>query len=225
MSFNQLTARPAVVAYARSFIGKLPYILGGGHTWQPGEPTPDGFDCSGFSGFVFLSLLGIALSPGLGESGTSETQWQDAVGGQVPSFSDVQLGDVIFFQDFEFPNPGHVGIVATIDGAESGTYVSAYDTADGITEEPWTWGSNVFWGVTNPISTLPPAPKPLEVPMIITENATDKGKFLVSGSRKSPIPGPDPGPALSLLAAQGILEQDLTPAELAELVEVPWGTL
>lgn len=77
-------ADSSIVATARQFIG-VPYVYGG--------TTPAGFDCSGFTAYVF-ALHGISLP--------RTDAGQRAAGVAVPA-SEAQPGDLVWW-------PGHVGI-------------------------------------------------------------------------------------------------------------------
>jgi len=76
----------AVLEIAARYVG-VPYVSGG--------TTPDGFDCSGFTSYVYAQL-GISLPR------TSSSQRN---AGTVVSRADAQPGDLIW-------SPGHVGIYA-----------------------------------------------------------------------------------------------------------------
>ena len=76
----------AVIEVAARYVG-VPYVYGG--------TTPDGFDCSGFTSYVYAQL-GITLSR------TSSAQRYDGV---VVSRANAQPGDLIW-------SPGHIGIYA-----------------------------------------------------------------------------------------------------------------
>ncbi len=101
----------SVVSEAESFEG-TPYVWGG--------TSPSGFDCSGLVQYAY-GQLGISLPR------TSEEQSQ--VGTAVPSLSDAQPGDLLFFagSDGTASAPGHVGIYIgngqMIDAPHTGTTV------------------------------------------------------------------------------------------------------
>ena len=80
----------AVLAEADKYKG-VPYVFGG--------TTPSGFDCSGYTRFVFAKA-GIAL-PRLADE-------QYAMGKSV-SRANLQPGDLVFFETYE-PGPSHSGI-------------------------------------------------------------------------------------------------------------------
>ncbi|MGG3467417.1 NlpC/P60 family protein [Neobacillus pocheonensis] len=93
----------AVIAYAKQFLG-TPYVWGGS--------TPSGFDCSGFTSYVFRNAAGINLP--------RVSRDQQNVGTRI-SPSQVQPGDLVFRG-----NPAyHVGIY--IGG---GQYIHAPQTGD-----------------------------------------------------------------------------------------------
>ena len=78
------SARGSIVATARQFLG-VPYVSGGS--------TPSGFDCSGFTQYVYR-LHGINIPRTSGD--------QASVGAHIPK-SQLQAGDIVAFS-------GHVGI-------------------------------------------------------------------------------------------------------------------
>ncbi|ADG73683.1 NLP/P60 protein [Cellulomonas flavigena DSM 20109] len=82
----QSVAGNAVLEVAARYVG-VPYVYGG--------TTPDGFDCSGFTSYVYAQL-GITLPR------TSSAQRN---AGTVVSRADAQPGDIIW-------SPGHIGIYA-----------------------------------------------------------------------------------------------------------------
>ena len=76
----------AILDVAGRYVG-VPYVSGG--------TTPDGFDCSGFTSYVFAQL-------GINLPRTSSAQ---ALAGTVVSRADAQPGDLIY-------SPGHIAIYA-----------------------------------------------------------------------------------------------------------------
>ena len=82
-------------ALARSYLG-VPYVYGGS--------SPSGFDCSGFTSYIYKQL-------GYPIQRTASTQWQS--NGTYVSRSDLQAGDLVFFRDPARANgkpASHVGI-------------------------------------------------------------------------------------------------------------------
>ncbi|MEP7764663.1 NlpC/P60 family protein [Sanguibacter sp. 25GB23B1] len=76
----------AIIDAASRYVG-VPYVYGG--------TTPSGFDCSGFTSYVFAQV-GISLP---------RTSGAQQAAGTVVSRADAQPGDLIF-------SPGHIGIYA-----------------------------------------------------------------------------------------------------------------
>ncbi len=83
---NYITRR--IISSSLNYIG-VPYVFGG--------TTPSGFDCSGFTSYVFANA-GVYIPR------TADAQY--AVGTPV---SNPEPGDLVFFQTYE-PGPSHVGI-------------------------------------------------------------------------------------------------------------------
>ncbi|MCL6592500.1 MAG: C40 family peptidase [Alicyclobacillus sp.] len=101
--------RSQLVRYAESFIG-TPYAWGG--------TSPSGFDCSGFTQYVFAHF-GVALAR------TSEDQF----GQGVPvSESALQPGDLVFFSTYA-PGATHVGIYIgggmMVDAEDAGCIIAS----------------------------------------------------------------------------------------------------
>jgi cell wall-associated NlpC family hydrolase len=84
-----------VVAVARTFIG-IPYRNGGA--------DPGGFDCSGFTQYVFAQL-GVSLPRGAGEQATA---------GERVDRRDIREGDLVFFA-IDGRTISHVGIAVAAD--------------------------------------------------------------------------------------------------------------
>ena len=102
----------SVVAFAASFVGKVPYVWGGA--------SPSGFDCSGFTMYVY-SNFGVSLPH---NAAVQQCRCRSVPAGQE------QPGDLVFFG-----NPAyHVGIYAgggsMIDAPCTGRDVS-YDSISG----------------------------------------------------------------------------------------------
>lgn len=83
---NDSSVASSIVSYAYQFLG-VPYVYGGS--------TPSGFDCSGFTSYVFANAAGISLARTSGG--------QTYGGAAVGSISEALPGDIICY-------PGHVGI-------------------------------------------------------------------------------------------------------------------
>jgi cell wall-associated NlpC family hydrolase len=102
----------AVIAYASNFLG-TPYLWGGS--------TPSGFDCSGFTQYVYAHF-GISIGR------TTFAQINDGV--QV-SKGNLQTGDLVFFGTSQ--DPHHVGIYVG-----NNTYMHAPRTGDVLKVSPMT---------------------------------------------------------------------------------------
>lgn len=76
----------AIVDYAYKFLG-TPYLWGG--------TSPSGFDCSGFTQYVFQNAAGVSLP---------RTTYEQINVGVAVAYNDLQPGDLVF------PHTGHVGI-------------------------------------------------------------------------------------------------------------------
>ena len=81
----------SVVEYAKQYLG-CKYVLGG--------TSPSGFDCSGFTTYVFKHF-GISLS---------RTSGAQASNGTKVERSNLQAGDILIFNDSSNSKVGHVGI-------------------------------------------------------------------------------------------------------------------
>ncbi len=109
----QAVSGAAVVEFARLFIG-TPYVYGG--------TTPDGFDCSGFTQYVY-GHFGISLPR------SSDAQGQ--VGVRIPA-SEALPGDLLYW-------PGHVGIYTG-----NGNHIAARNPGTPLSEGPIYDWSVVF---------------------------------------------------------------------------------
>jgi cell wall-associated NlpC family hydrolase len=103
----------SVVAFAASYVGKVPYVWGGS--------TPAGFDCSGFTMYVY-SNFGVSLPH---NAAAQQSMCADVTGSEQP-------GDLVFFGRPAY----HVGIYAgggsMIDAPCTGRMVS-YDSVANAT--------------------------------------------------------------------------------------------
>lgn len=99
----------ALISYAESFVG-LPYIWGGT------TPSP-GFDCSGFTQFVFTHF-GVPIG---------RDTWSQFAEGVPVSRGNLQPGDVVFFSTYA-PGASHVGIYVgndmMVDSEDAGLIVT-----------------------------------------------------------------------------------------------------
>lgn len=99
----------ALISYAESFVG-LPYIWGGT------TPSP-GFDCSGFTQFVFAHF-GVYIA---------RDTWSQFAEGVPVHRNNLQPGDVVFFSTYA-PGASHVGIYVgndmMVDSEDAGLIVT-----------------------------------------------------------------------------------------------------
>lgn len=107
----------AVIATAKKYIG-VPYVWGGS--------SPSGFDCSGFVQYVFQQH-GIQLNR------TASTQYQH---GTYVSRSNLQPGDLVFFQNTYTTGISHLGIYIG-----NGEFIHA-SSSNGVTISQL---SNTYW--------------------------------------------------------------------------------
>lgn len=91
-----------IVDYAYKFLG-TPYVYGG--------TTPSGFDCSGFTSYVYRHAAGIEIS--------RTTHTQRYQGRSIP-YNQMQVGDLVFTSGY-----GHVGIYVG-----GGNFIHAPQTGD-----------------------------------------------------------------------------------------------
>jgi cell wall-associated NlpC family hydrolase len=107
-----------VITYARTYTG-TPYRLG--------ASGPSHFDCSHFTSHVFKKF-GYTLTP------FTQAQYKEAR--EVPSYADMQVGDLVFFgKRGSVRDIGHVGIVVSLN-RENGSFNFIHaSTSKGVTED------------------------------------------------------------------------------------------
>lgn len=110
--------RKKLVEYALSFVG-YKYIYGG--------TTPAGFDCSGFTQYVYKNAVSKNL---LRNSASQSTQ------GRSVSFEDIQVGDLLFYSSGSRIN--HVGIYIG-----NNKIVHASNPTSGVKISPWNYRNPV----------------------------------------------------------------------------------
>lgn len=112
------TASTASTASTSSIVNYAYGFLGTDYIWGGTTPSP-GFDCSGFTSYVFRNAAGVEI--------TRTTGSQMGVGAVV-SYDDLQVGDLVFTY-----GGGHVGIY--IGG---GSYIHASQPGDVVKVSPVT---------------------------------------------------------------------------------------
>ena len=115
---DTLSLSDQVVAYARTFTG-TPYKLG--------ASGPSRFDCSSYTRYVFKHF-------GFDITAYSAIQFKE--GREVPTYKDLQKGDLVFFgKRGSVRNIGHVGIVVSVDKEQgSFTFIHA-SVSKGVVEQ------------------------------------------------------------------------------------------
>ncbi|WP_063975119.1 C40 family peptidase [Domibacillus aminovorans] len=109
----------SIVTYGKKFMG-VPYVFGG--------TTPNGFDCSGFTQYIYKHAAGVSLPR------TTDQQYK--VGTSVAK-SDLQPGDLVFFANTYRQGISHVGVYA------GGNMVLNATSSDGIALVSL---NNSYWG-------------------------------------------------------------------------------
>lgn len=108
-----------MVEYSRRFIGTR---------YRSGGKTPAGFDCSGFTGFVFRHF-GITLGA------SSSIQ---ALQGEAVDPTNLRPGDLLFFSRGAKSNRvGHVGMVTEVDSITGHTRFIHATTRNGVIESSY----------------------------------------------------------------------------------------
>jgi len=114
----ELPLADQIIAFARTFTG-VPYRLG--------AAGPKEFDCSGFTSYVYKHF-------GYNLTKFSVAQFKE--GREVPSFSDIQKGDLVFFGKRDSVRDiGHVGIVVSIDRERGSFRFIHASVSRGVTED------------------------------------------------------------------------------------------
>ena len=121
------TSADKLLSFAAKYLG-TPYVYGGS--------TPSGFDCSGFTSYVYRNALGISLPRTSREQSRSFTK--------ISSISNLQPGDLVFFGS---GSVGHVGIYVGngdfIHSPHTGSVVK-YDSLYGHYSNRFMWGGRVL---------------------------------------------------------------------------------
>lgn len=236
---NSVTAGPAMVAFSRSLIGKIPYSeqeLAGsdanGHNWFPGMPLPDEADCSG-SVIMACREVGITIS-----NGNANELFQEFAKYHLGPNGLLLPGDVGAFMGAEdVPGfAGHTALIASYNPAtRQGTIVGEYDTSEGWCELPFnrdqlTNGTNGLGviGFYRPASTLPsppapppPPPKITDVDVFITANPNGNGDYLCCWSTRSAAGIPNPAVEVQI-ESTGVVRHNIDTATFSYFHPEVW---
>ncbi|MCP3761446.1 NlpC/P60 family protein [Domibacillus sp. A3M-37] len=109
----------SIVTYGKKFMG-VPYVFGG--------TTPHGFDCSGFTQYIYKNAANVSLPR------TAEQQYKV---GTAVSKSSLQPGDLVFFANTYKAGISHVGVYA------GGNMVLNATSSEGIALVSL---NNSYWG-------------------------------------------------------------------------------
>lgn len=196
-----------------------------GHYWEPGDPIPTEFDCSGFEDWSW-GEFGVFLN-----HGTAWAQWETAVGGRVPLIS-MRRGDSVYFNGARPPD-GHVGTVLSFNPETGlGTFRSALDTMSGVCVIPFSTrtagGPLAVVGATRPAASLPnppvTPPRPPTLPPVdvfITANPKGSGDYLCSWSTRRAVGIPD-GPDEIQVETTGVARHNINEATFAYFTPEVW---
>ena len=100
-SSNNLGLANQIVSYAKEFLG-VPYVYGGA--------SPSGFDCSGFTMYVF-DHFGISMRHGAQAQAKLGTAVNADKSSKTSLLNNLKVGDLVFFLDYETMDEiGHCGI-------------------------------------------------------------------------------------------------------------------
>ena len=145
-SISAQTTADAVIDEARKYIG-TPYRAAG--------RTPKGFDCSGFTRYVYGKF-------GYDLSGSAPGQWHH---GHNVQRSELQRGDLVFFGGRRKSRSiGHVGIVTDVN-AEKGTFNFIHSSSKGVRISVSTEGYYVhrYIGARRLLDTEPRSARQIQV--------------------------------------------------------------
>lgn len=232
MTYNRATAPAALLAFFKSLL-RMPYSetsppgsYGDGHLWEPGDGRPTHLCCSGANRYVVLSQIGIDISAG--NPGNALGHWNAHASLRV---SIPAPGDLLYFRGAT-PPVGHEGMCVTFDAKTGlGTYISAYDTRDGLCIKPFSihGGADGYVGAVRIVDELPapPTPKPTTPQRIVSgmywvQNHANTGKWLVLDKDKAGIPTIDD---FEYLQAHTVPQKKLTQPQIDTLKIVRWGSL
>jgi len=154
------TTADAVISEAKRYIG-TPYRAAG--------RTPRGFDCSGFTRYVY-SQFGYDLS------GSAPGQWHH---GRSVSRSELQRGDLVFFGGRRHSKSiGHVGIVTDVNPA-NGTFDFIHSSSTGVRISASTEGyyKNRYVGARRLLDNAPTGKQKNN-----SDNAETSGGAVASGT-------------------------------------------
>lgn len=225
---SPIAVGPALVAAGLELIGTT-YVRGGGHGTLIWKPWIKGLDCSGLVRIVFWHVTGKDLL-----DSNSEGQWGSRLGGEVPDNEPYLPGDAIFsVGDPEDPPPGHVGYVVTYDHLTgTGTFISAYDTAEDTLVKPFDrfdgQGAARVVGALRVANAAPPSPAPKpparkldSVDQFITANPKGDGDYLCSWSTRRAVGIPS-GAVEAKIASTGVERHNIDAATFAYFVPEVW---
>ena len=116
---QSLLFRPGIVTAADLVIEEAMHYLGTPYHW--GGQTPKGFDCAGFTRYIF-GKFGVSLSSG------AQPQYRQ---GRILEDNEISKGDLVFYGGRHHSKViGHVGIVTEVDS--TGFYFIHSATSTGI---------------------------------------------------------------------------------------------
>lgn len=90
---NISASRRAILRSALEKVGRIPYVLGGGHSDYWGEPSV--MDCSGFVGYILYHSVGIDLRGGACSEIVNGFRYGSISGGYICGAEQIEPGDLI----------------------------------------------------------------------------------------------------------------------------------